>query len=348
MSKKNYALVESERIFKDKVLISYYMKPLNPVEKTFVPYDTADGYRVRLNKETGELIPYTRQQCDYSKDCSVRRTKILLSMLLACNSFDWFVTLTFDDSKVENRCDDVIVYNTYRKFIQRIKKRFPKLGYISVPERHEKNDAIHFHMLLQMNGYNPIKDLGFNLTDKVCCSWSNKNGIASKAYFEKTKHLKKLKETDGESIYNILQFPYGFSTASRIVNPDACKSYVKKYISKDLGASTDTFKKRFYYSSNLNVPEVVKRYVGADFENPVSINELTDTYLNNINILETNNADVVSYYNKDFNVKQYWVDKTKYEEFKKDDHLVPVESSPFDEPLLTVQDDFLDYLQIFD
>ena len=155
------------------------------------------------------------------------------------------------------------------------------MRYICVPERHEAKEdedygCIHFHLLI---GGVPAKDLGLVNSGKVCCSWAKKKnrlgyetgGVCSKAYFEKTKHLHELKETDGETIFNITSFAYGLTTASRIVSPERCKTYVAKYIRKDIGASTEEFKKRFYYSRNLNVPEVVKKLVGAEFDEPVDL-----------------------------------------------------------------------------
>ena len=89
-------------------------------------------------------------------------------------------------------------------------------------------------------------------------------------YYEKTKHKFLNKETDGEPIYNITTFAYGYTTVSRIVSRERCNSYVKKYVEKALG-STEVFKKRFYYSNNLNVPNIVKRLIGADFDYPEDI-----------------------------------------------------------------------------
>ena len=46
-----------------------------------------------------------------------------------------------------------------------------------------------------------------------------------------------------------------------------------KYVEKALG-STEIFKKRFYYSRNLIVPEIVKRCVGCGFDTPKDIKVL--------------------------------------------------------------------------
>lgn len=129
-----------------------------------------------------------------------------------------------------------------------------------------------------------------------------KIGLCSREYFEKTKHLYELKKTDGEPIYNITTFAYGYTTVSRICSRERCNSYVKKYVEKALG-STEVFKKRFYYSSNLNVPEVVKKLIGADFETPKDIDKISFLQ-NNIFIKNAKGEPYVS----DYNVMQVRID----------------------------------------
>lgn len=271
-----YNLYSTERIFKDYTLLSYYFQPNRKIIKNYSPVDIG-GERLRLNLQTGEVENYKKKTIVYNHDCSVRRTKILLKMLLEMNNFDWFCTLTFDKNKID-RHDDKAVYNCYKKYINNLSHKFPKLRYICVLERHgvkddEEYGCIHFHLLI--GGVKP-SELGLVNSGKVCCSWATKkNGICSKEYFEKTKDLHELKETDGETIYNITSFAYGLTTASKIVSPERCKSYVAKYINKDVGYSTEAFKKRFYYSANLNVPAVVKKLVGADFEEPLQIDTVS-------------------------------------------------------------------------
>lgn len=190
-------------------------------------------------------------------------------MLLEMNSFDWFATLTFDKERVD-RMDDTKIYELYKKYINNIKKQVPNIRYLTVIERHE-DSAIHFHILI---GGATAHELGLVNSGKVCCSWATfKNGICSKEYFERTKATHELRDTDGLTVYNITSFCYGYTTATRIAHREKCNSYIKKYIDKALG-STDIFKKRFYYSSNLNVPNVVKRLIGADFDEPLQIDQM--------------------------------------------------------------------------
>ncbi len=298
--KTAYHLLKKDIIFRNNTLSSLYFLSNKQVQKKSCPYDI-DGIRYKLNLETGEISNYTKREVLNSMACSVRRTKILLNMLLEMNDFDWFCTLTFDKEKID-RYNDAEVFNAYVKYINNIKKQFPTLRYITVPERHE-DLCIHFHVLI--GGVSPIV-LGFVNSGKVCCSWAMKNGkyidICSKEFFDKTKSEHELTCTDGLPIYNISSFPYGMTTASKIASRERCNTYVKKYIEKALG-STEIFRKRFYYSKNLNVPEIVKQLVGADFIEPKKLSSLN---LKNIDpIFKV--ADSFNY-NEEHNVMQYWVD----------------------------------------
>lgn len=303
-----YNLYSTERRFKDETLISYYFQSNKKIIKQFEPIDI-NGERLRLNTQTGEISNYTKELVENSKGASVRRTKILINMLLAMNDFDWFWTLTFDKDKID-RYDDKQVFDCYKKYINNLKHKFPNFKYVCFPERHQDEDnCLHFHLV---TGGITAKEMGLVNSGKVCCHWAEKYkngkkikiGNCSREYFEKTKHLHELKETDGETIYNITTFAYGYTTVSRICSKERCNTYVKKYVQKDIG-STEVFKKRFYYSLNLNVPEVVKRLVGADFDTPKDIEKLS-CLKNNALIQNAKGQPYIS----DYNVLQVKIDNS--------------------------------------
>ena len=300
--KTAYYLFQKDRIYRDKTLTSlYFQSSKEQVYKKSQPIDI-DGIRYKLNKETGEIDTYSKSEVLNSMSASLRRTKILLNMLLEMNDFDWFATLTFDKDKID-RTNDELIYKAYQKYINNIKHQFPSLEYITVLERHKKDNCIHFHLLLA--GIT-VKQLGLVNSGKVCCSWASyKDKICSKEYFEKTKHEHELIDTDGLPVYNVTTFPYGFTTVTRIVSRERCNSYIKKYINKDIGKSTEIFKKRFFYSKNLKVPQVVERLIGADFETPKEIENLSFVKDNP----HLQNAEFVNY-NKEYNILQYWEDNT--------------------------------------
>ena len=313
--KTAYYLFQKDRIYRDKTLTSLYFKSgKQQVEKKRRPIDI-DGIRYKLDMETGEVDTYTKREVLNSINKSLTRTKIAMNMLLEMNDFDWFCTLTFDKDKIDRTNDEAVFY-AYKKYIDNTKKQFPNLGYMCFPERHEDN-CIHFHLLI--NGIT-AKQLGLVNSGKVCCSWATlKNKVASKEFFERTKHLHELTDTDGLPIYNVTTFPYGYTTVTRIASRERCNSYVKKYVEKALG-STEIFKKRFYYSSNLKVPDIVERLVGADFEKPKSIIEM-QSIKNNLHL---QNAEYINY-NKDYNVLQFWENNFTKEMI--DDGCVPLSNN---------------------
>lgn len=295
--KTAYNLFQKDRIYRDKTLSTiYFQSNKEQAKKKSRPYDL-DGIRYKLDLETGELDYYKKSEVQNSQACSLRRTKVLMNMLLEMNDFDWFATLTFDREKID-RTNDKLIYDAYVKYINNIKKQFPSFKYLTVLERHE-DGCIHFHLLIA--GLTP-KQLGLVNSGKVCCSWAlYKNKICSKEYFERTKDQHKLTDTDGLTVYNVTTFPYGLTTVTRIASRERCNSYVKKYINKDIGKSTDIFKKRFFYSRNLSVPQVVDRLIGADFDTPINIKK----YMSNNP--HCKNAQYINY-NEEYNTLQYWED----------------------------------------
>jgi hypothetical protein len=285
-----------EREFRDNTLVSFYVRPDAPITKKFAPYDI-DGERFRLNLETGEISNYTLKDCQNSLGVSIRRTRILMNMLLDMNDFDWFCTLTFDKEKLD-RTDPEAVLDAYTDCIHYLSRKYPRMRYLTVPEQHD-DGCFHFHLVI--GGVTP-KELGLVDSGKVCCHWATRKGkIASREYFEQTKNERELTATDGLPVYNITNFIYGFSTATKIANRAACNTYVKKYIDKALG-STDIFRKRFYYSKNLAMPVV--------------FNELLDEIDARFGSIDTSRLirrhDYIRFAkqtkNGDYNTTQAWID----------------------------------------
>lgn len=320
----SYNLYSIERIYRNETLLSFYFQKNKKVIKNFSPIDI-NGERLKLNLLTGELVEYKKKDILNSYKASLRRTTILMNMLLAMNDFDWFWTLTFDKQKID-RTNDKAVFDCYVKYINNIKKQFSNFKYMCFPERHE-DGTFHFHLLTA--GITP-KEMGLVNSGKVCCHWAKKKnkygileniGYCAKEYFEKTKHLHELKDTDGETIFNVTTFAYGYTTVSRIVSRERCNSYVKKYVEKALG-STEVFKKRFYYSANLNVPYQVKKLIGADFTITPVIKDLS--------IMKNN--PIIScakgvYMNEDYNVLQVKIDNETKQQLDKG--LIPLANEEY-------------------
>lgn len=290
--RKTFDLMRSRTIYDDKVKLSYYYVPSERAERMYkpilLPDEFGDLQKRQLNVVTGEIKDYTRSQCLKSFASVKSNAWRFISMLLDANHFDWFVTLTFDNAVI-NRYNDEEVYNAYTKWIRLVKKECPNVRYLTVVERHHELDkeeqAIHFHILM---GDITAKQLHLKYSGKVCCSWLSEGYTAcNEDYFNRTKEGRVLTDTDGIKIYNIGNFFYGLTTVTEVQAQSACKTYVKKYLKKDIGA-TKVFKKNYFYSRNLNRPIIEKdklntldhiKSISSEFyEDDYTINAVNDYY----------------------------------------------------------------------
>lgn len=263
-----YKLYKKVREFRNYHEFTYYCRSVKKIKKHWQPFTYIDGERVKKNVESGEEQYYTYSERLQSITQSIARTKDKLYALCDSNDFDYFITLTFDQYRV-NREDPEAVAECYKKYIAKLSRKVPNLKYITVPELHHDNtgNCLHFHILV---GGISAKDLMLTNSGKVCCSWATKkNGICSKEYFEKTKHKYQMqlpngeiaypKGTDGFVIYNVNSFHYGLTTATKIADRNKTNSYIRKYLDKGLKSLSKFFYiKKFYYSRNLNIPEEYK------------------------------------------------------------------------------------------
>lgn len=172
---------------------------------------------------------------------SVYRARQEVEDIAKCNDFKWFITLTFDKSKI-NRKNDEATRCAWSRFAFYLHKNFPYLYYLCVPEYHDKG-GLHFHLLV---GGVTAAELG--LQHAV---YSKGEKAGQLMYVTKGKNI-------GVPIYNVGAWSLGWSTATEIQNVDAAKHYVAKYITKQ--ACDDRFfnKKRYYVSRNIVRPIVEK------------------------------------------------------------------------------------------
>ena len=173
--------------------------------------------------EMEEVINLNEQE--FYKYVAFKRSKNMIYKL-ACNNkpWDYFVTFTFNSEKVD-RYNFSEVSKKLSKWLNHIKSRTcPDFAYIIVPEKH-KDGAWHFHGLF-----------------KNC---DNLNFIDSG-----------IKDEQGRTIYNISNYKFGFTTATKLSDIDKAVSYILKYISKDLFGDNLKGKKRYWRSKNLEMPAV--------------------------------------------------------------------------------------------
>ena len=114
---------------------------------------------------------------------------------------DAFVTLTFDDKQIDRTSWDEIVARISVWLDNRVRRN--GLKYVLVPEFHLDGESYHFHGLMNFSALKLV-DSG------------------------RKRHNKK--------VYNIADFPFGFTTVLRCSGKDrtkACAGYIYKYMGKN-------------------------------------------------------------------------------------------------------------------
>lgn len=157
---------------------------------------------------------------------SMRRARANLRRLALANNFQYFVTLTLDPQKID-RYDGAAVTKVLNRWCDNMVRRHG-LKYILVPEQH-KDGAFHFHGFMVGTGLK-AEDSGIR--------W------------------------EGRPVYNLPQWPYGFTTAQQLYGEyTAAVGYCCKYIGKQEGQRPLG---RWYYSGGaLAKPE--KTYTTLDY-----------------------------------------------------------------------------------
>lgn len=227
--------------------------------------------RAQILAEIAELSDNERVRTIENMRRSVRRAQNKARDYIENNSFDFFVTVTFDE-KLVDRYDDNETRKAFSKFVNNLKHQYPDMYYIAVPEYHKLNRrnryraALHFHMLIG----------GVPMSALKCRLWK----------------LQTKGKNKGKPIFRVGAWKWGAqSTLTCIKNREACGNYVLKYLSKQLLDPRFLNKKRYYASANLKAPveskfllsEHALRYmVHQDF---LKINYFSD--FRNFGVLET-------------------------------------------------------------
>ena len=223
----NYPDGQQIRVYKNVVVSGYNRETHKRIKKRgYVPWDDKWAY---------DITP------DYSEHAikrSQNRSKNKIYALARANTWEWFVTFTFD-GKLVRRSSYTDVTKKLKNWIDYIRKvSAPKLKYILVPELHKDGLSYHFHGL-----FSNIGELN----------------IVKSGHKDKT----------GNDIYNVLDYYLGFSTATKVKSSEKVSAYITKYITKEL-TSVTLDKKRYWASRNLDLPERIDYYLDE--------NELNDLY----------------------------------------------------------------------
>ena len=169
------------------------------------------------------------------------------------NSFQWFVTLTFNPDKVDS-FDYETAKDTLLKWCRSMRDKYKdiKFDYLIVPELH-KSGAVHFHGLLG--------DIPASFVEAA----NPKTGEPV------IRH--------GRQVYNLADWKYGFSDCEKIESPERAASYITKYVTTALLTDKEMYnKKRYFNSQGLKKPVVA-----------FTMNDNADlnTYTPNFGVVET-------------------------------------------------------------
>lgn len=212
----------------DRKQVRIYSRPV--VSGSVLEKRTEKRLNTMKNNKSGSSAR-TQKQIDQSREKSMNRTKNKIYEIARSNQWEYFITLTFNPQKVNSKNYDYVV-QTVHEWIRKLKKEYaPDLYYILVPELHADGKKWHFHGLLGNTGNIQFTDSGHKSGDAI--------------------------------IYNIAQFPYGFSTATKVRDSNKVSAYITKYITKDLCAVTEN-RKRYWVSTNVNRPAPVDYNMSPD------------------------------------------------------------------------------------
>lgn len=223
--------------------IRQYSNPVNATyegETSVTPiYHTGKKRKVNLeyNPFTDEMEKLrTIEDAARSAKNSLNRTKQNIYKFSRQADWEYFITLTFDGSKVNRYDFDECMGKANKWFNNQKARNAPDLKYLFVPEQH-KDGAWHIHGV--------IADVG-----EMSFADSGRVAIGKKAYRRSDVN------SEFATIYNLSGWRFGFSTATKVRDKYKVASYITKYITKDLCEST--FGKKRYYRSR-NIPEPIEK-----------------------------------------------------------------------------------------
>lgn len=225
------------------------------------PYCTVDP-------ETGEVIlgHYSAEDVEKLRNegkpqgrrsDNIKRTQDRIYDLVACNEWDYFFTGTLGNTSF----DPTNAKEALQPLQSWLKNAVNRHGlkYVLVPEYQPKSGKIHFHGFI--NSALDVTDSGRRLykapTDR-------RNKAYDLEYFKR----KGLNADDYQTIYNIPQWKFGYTTAIKTYNgSSSCARYIMKYITKD---SKSIFGRYYWSSRNVKREPDLQYFDDVDFDSIIS------------------------------------------------------------------------------
>lgn len=183
---------------------------------------------------------------EHSKTVSLNSTKNRIYNIARSVTWDWFISLTFDRGKTDSSNYDIVV-GKMQKFFDNFRQRYsPNMKYLIVPELHKDKEHYHFHGLLA-----DVGNMQFRFSGKY---------------------------KKGQPIYNIVNWTFGFTTATQVADTQKVSSYITKYITK---ASEQYLKEKRRYFASRNIERAKAEYCVIDEE------DFQETYADRITYVKT-------------------------------------------------------------
>ena len=208
-----------------------------------------------LNEETST-------NAEKNKADSVKRAKDKIFEIALANNWDYMVTLTLDGDKIDRYSSEEVLKVISKWLDNKVQRN--NLRYLIVPEYH-KDKAIHFHGL--MSGDVKIKHSGtYKIPGKKAPV--KINTLTRRKLDKNSPNIK--------DVFNVVGFPYGFSTAVKIEgNSERVAMYMTKYIVKDL----DKIFGSYYKAGGKIKRELDFALVNLDFDEVGDIENCTTVFL---------------------------------------------------------------------
>lgn len=195
----------------------------------------------------------SEERSEKSLEKSMSRTVSQIYEVSRANTWDYFITLTFN-RKILDSSDYDLLSKKVGTWLKNLKARYaPDLKYLIVPELHKDGIHYHFHAVIANTGDIKFVD----------------SGIKKK----------------GHIIYNMPNWKYGWSTASKVVDSNRVSSYITKYITKEL-CSLSKNRNRYWCSQNCDRANV--KVYNLPYED---INSILDS---NVHLLQHVSSKIVS------------------------------------------------------
>lgn len=179
---------------------------------------------------------------EHVSDVSMKRTKKKVYDYAKCNDWDWFVTFTFSQKRVDRYSYDECI-KKLKMWLDYVRRSSSALSYLVVPEQH-KDGAWHFHGLFS----------GLNEKQII---WTGRYVIKRIRMLGRSKYVR-----TSDKIYKFGSYKLGWMTATRIREKERVTSYITKYVTKDL-CSASYGRKRYWCSRNLLLPVEETYYFDA-------------------------------------------------------------------------------------